>query len=111
MANATVTWGKTTTGTPTKYVVVWGYNGSNQSPVDVPVDPVRDASQYSADFNSDVPGVTLNNGDTVSVTVQAVDTANNLSGPATPATPATATVGGGGLVAPGAPQNVVLTLS
>jgi len=110
MSDATVTWNPTTTGTPTAYLVAWSQNSIALPAISVPVSAQQDASGYSNDFATSNPTVALNPGDTLAVTVQAVDTKNNLQGPVTPSVPASVQIPTAP-VAPGSPTNVVLALS
>lgn len=110
MNDATLTWTKSLTGTPTSYSVVWTQNGVALPAVPTPVSASSDVTGYSQDFATANPTVTLAPGDVVGATITAVDATNNLSSAATPSVPATVTLPVSP-VAPGVPQNVVLALS
>lgn len=107
--NPTVSWTKSLTGTPTQYTVKWTVNGSVVGSPVVPVTAAQDASGYTLDFASSVPGVTLNPGDQISVTVKADDVPNNLHSEEVASTPPTVTIPTAP-VPPGPPQGVTLAL-
>jgi len=109
MNDATVSWTKSLTGTPTQYAVVWSQNGTALPPVTYPVTAANDASGYTSDFET-ATGKTTSPGDVLAVTVQAIDTVNNLSSAIVTSTPSSVTVPTAP-VAPGSPQNVTLALS
>jgi hypothetical protein len=110
MNDATLTWTKSLTGTPTSYSVIWTQNGTALPAVSTPASAGADTSGYSQDFATANPTVTVNPGDVIGATVQAIDATNSLSSAVTPSVPANVTIPATP-VAPGIPQNVVLALS
>lgn len=109
MNDATFTWTKSLTGTPTAYLVVWSRNGTALPSVSVAANSASDASGYSSDFKV-ATGVTPSAGDQISATVQAFDQPNNLFSAVVPSVPATVTIPTSP-IAPGDPQAVSLVLS
>ncbi len=109
MNDATVSWTKSLTGTPTGYSVVWTVNGTANPAITVPATNASDIGGYSLDAANSL-GVTFNPGDSIGATVQAVDAINNLNSAIVPSSPATVTIPTTP-VAPGDPQNVALVLS
>lgn len=108
MNDATLSWSKSATGTPTSYQVTWTYNGTAQSPYKVPASAAQDASGYSQDFATANPTLTARAGDVIGATVQALDETNGLSSGVVTASSVTIPTTP---VAPGDPQNVQLVLS
>ena len=104
--NPTVNWTKSTSGTPTGYVVSWSVNGTSIGTSNVPVTAAQDTSGYSKDYASSFV-TALNPGDKVGATVKAVDTVNNLQSTDVATSPTTVTIP----LPPGPPQNVTLTLA
>jgi hypothetical protein len=109
MNDATLTWNKSLTGSPTGYIVIWTVNGTAKPPVTVPATNAGDLVGYSLDAANSL-GVTFNPGDAIGATVQATDAINNLQSAVVPSSPASVTIPTAP-VAPGDPQNVALALS
>jgi hypothetical protein len=109
MNDATVSWMKSLTGTPTGYIVVWTVNGTAKSPITVPATNAGDFSGYSLDASNSL-GVVFSPGDKIDATVQATDSINNLVSAVVSSTPPEVIIPSTP-VAPGIPQNVTLVLS
>jgi hypothetical protein len=107
MATVTLQWGASATGAPTTYSAVWTQNGTALPAVSVPV--VSGQATYSLDFAAST-GKTINPGDVIGATVQALDSVNNLQSAIVPSVPATVTIPTGP-VPPGPPLNVTLAAS
>jgi hypothetical protein len=109
MNDATVSWTRSLTGTPTGYIVTWSRGGTPLPSILIPASSAQDSTGYSSDFVT-ATGIVLSPGDVLGATVQAFDSVNNLKSSVVVSSPPTVTIPIV-LVAPGDPQNVKLVLS